>query len=202
MEDKISEETKKQNKMQDKTKNPNKEEKIEKEENKDNKIAEPPKKEIEKEKKEKTEVKKETKKTEEKKLKTEAVVNARDLGISTKHSIAICNFIRGRKIEEASSLLQEVVNMRRAVPMRGEIPHRKGRMMSGRYPVKAAQQFIKLLKQLAANAVVNEIDLEKARIECKADKASCPYKKGGRMRAKRTHVMLKLKLPTKIKSKK
>ena len=183
----MAEETKKQE---------NKEEKIEEKEN----IAEQPEKEIKEEKE--TETKKEKKKTEEKKPKTEAVVNAKDLPISTKHSIAICDFIRWKKAEEAALLLQEVVRMKRAIPMKGELPHRKGNIERGRYPVKAAQQFIKLLKQLAANAVVNEIDLENTRIECKANRASRPYKKSGRMRAKRTHVTLRLAIKSKKQNKK
>ena len=81
--------------------------------------------------------------------------------------------------------------------MRGEIPHRKGKIMSGRYPIKAAQQFVKLLKQLAANATINGIDIEKIKIECQANRAARPYKRFGNMRFKRTHVTLKLKLPEK-----
>ena len=83
--------------------------------------------------------------------------------------------------------------MKRAMPMKGEIPHRKGKIMSGRYPIKASQEFIKLLKQLSANATVNEVDLEKVKIECKADRASRPYRRFGSMKFKRTHVTLKLK---------
>ncbi len=93
------------------------------------------------------------------------------------------------------SLLEDVLKMKKAVPMRGEIPHRKGkRMERGRYPIKAAKYFVKLLKQLTANASVNGIDIDKGRIECKADRASRPYKRFGSERFKRTHVTLKLKI--------
>ncbi len=146
-------------------------------------------------KQEASEEKKEKKKKDEKKgkpRKTEAIVFGKNLGISTKHSIAICKAIRGKKLEEAVYLLEDVLKMKKAIPMKGEIPHRKG-MMSGRYPIKAARQFIKLLKQLAANASVNNLDLEKARIECKSDLASRPYKRFGSEKFKRTHVILKLK---------
>lgn len=154
------------------------------------KIAEQPKPEI---KAEASEKKKEDKKKAEegKPRKTEAVVNGKDLGISTKHAIAICNFIRGKNIDKAISQLQEVADVKRAIPMKGELPHRKG-MERGRYPSNAAKQFIKLLKQLSANATINGIDLEKTRIECKANRASRPYRRGGSQRFKRTHVTLKL----------
>lgn len=136
----------------------------------------------------------EKKKPEEKKQKkTEAVVHGNDLPISTKHSMALCDFIRGRKIEEVLPLLEEVTWYKRAIPMKGEIPHRKGKMMSGRYPINATKQFIKLLKQLAANASVNGLDTDNASIEGKADRASRPYRRFGSTRFKRTNVLLKLK---------
>lgn len=173
------------------------------------KVAEQPKQEEEKEdKKNIVETPKQEKQTEktikedkkEKQKKTEAIVFGKDSRISTKHSIAICRFIRGKKIDEAIFLLEQVSKMKKAVPMKGELPHRKG-MAGGRWPVKAAQQFIKLLKQLAANATVNGLELEKAKIECKANLASRPYKRGGSERFKRTHVMLKLKEKSKEKTK-
>ena len=72
--------------------------------------------------------------------------------------------------------------------MKGEIPHRKG-MMSGRYPKKSAEYFIKLLKTLSANANVNGLEspvISKAI----ANLASRPYSKFGRVRKKRTHIQI------------
>ena len=48
--------------------------------------------------------------------------------------------------------LEKVVNLKKPVPMKGETPHRKGKIMSGRFPKKAAQNFIVLLKSLSSNA--------------------------------------------------
>ena len=145
----------------------------------------------------KKEEKKSKKLDEIKSKKTEAVVNISGLPISTKHSVAICNFIRGKNIDNAIAILEPVQMLKRAIPMKGEIPHRKGDMMSGRYPVKAAGEFIKILKSLKANAIVNELELEKYVIFCKADVASRPYRKSGRARGKRTNVQIKLILPLK-----
>jgi len=131
----------------------------------------------------------------------EAVVNGQDLRISTKHSIAICNFIRGKDIDVAVKELGEVENMKRAIPMRGEIPHRKG-MMSGRYPVKAAGEFIRLLKSLKANAIYHDLELEKYKIACIPNIAARPQKRFGQARFKRTHVQLKLIPITKVKKNK
>ena len=143
------------------------------------------------EKVEKTDEKKETKKSVETKpkvKKTEAVVNIISLPISTKHSTFVCKFIKGKKIEDAIKDLEKVVILKKAVPMKGEIPHRKG-MMSGRYPKKTAEHFIKLLKGLSANANVN--GLENPIIsDAIANLASRPYSKFGRVRKKRTHVKI------------
>ncbi len=125
--------------------------------------------------------------------KTEAVVNGRDLRISTKQAVAICRFIRGKNVDRAIADLEQVVKMKKAVPMKGEIPHRRGKgMMSGRYPVKAAKDFIRLLKSLKANAIYHEIELEKVRITAMANVASKPYKRFGQGRMKRSHVVIKL----------
>ena len=89
--------------------------------------------------------------------KTEAVVNITSLPISTKHSTFVCKFIKGKKIEDAIKDLEKVVLLKKPVPMKGEIPHRKG-MMSGRYPKKTAEHFIKFLNVLSANANVNGLE--------------------------------------------
>ncbi|MEM0465231.1 MAG: uL22 family ribosomal protein [Candidatus Pacearchaeota archaeon] len=138
-------------------------------------------------KKEKNKEKKDDKKTK----KTEAIVNGRDLPIGRKHAVAICNFIRGKNIDVALDLLDLVTKYKKAIPMKGEIPHRKG-MMSGRYPIKGAKIYIRLLKSLKANAIANDLEIEKLKIFAMANKASRPYKRFGRGRFKRTHVTLKL----------
>ena len=92
--------------------------------------------------------------------------------------------------------MEKVILLKKPVPMKGEIPHRKG-MMSGRYPKKTAEHFIKLLKSLSANASVN--GLEKPIIsEAIANLASRPYSKFGRVRKKRTHVKIIVKEKLKI----
>lgn len=101
----------------------------------------------------------ETKK-QEKTKKDKAVVNAKNLNASLKHTVAICKMIKKKSMEEAISMLEEVKITKRAVPMTGELPHRKG-MMSGRYPLKASKMMIKILKSLTANCIANGLDLDK-----------------------------------------
>jgi len=148
-------------------------EKFEKQEDKESKSDVSP------EKKEKPKIKK----------KTEAVVDARNIPVSTKVSAAICNMIKGKKITTAVRELEEVAKLKKAVPMSGEIPHRKGKMGSGRYPIKAAKNFIVLLKSLSANANVNDID-EPIIVKAIANIASRPFGKFGRVRKKRTHIKI------------
>jgi ribosomal protein L22 len=137
-------------------------------------------------------------KAQQEKPNVETVVNGRDIPISKLEAMAICNFIRGKDVDKAIAQLEEVTKLKRAIPMRGEIPHRKGNMMSGRYPIKASGEIIKLLKSLRSNAIANQIEFEKYAIFCKANKASRPFQRFGRTRYKRTHVTLKL-IPMKIK---
>lgn len=151
---------------------------------------------IEEKKEEVKNEKKEISKKEEKKKivkKEEAMAKGDNVGISKKHSMYICNFIKNKPIDQAIKELSEVVEMKRAIPFKGEIPHRKGDIMSGRYPVNAAKEFITILKGLKGNAVVNGLDLEKTRIYFGCPNwASRPRKSGG-ARFKRVHVVLKAK---------
>jgi len=139
-------------------------------------------------KEEKLDEKSAAKKKTERPKKTEAVVNGIDIPVSTKQSAAICKFIKGKKIPEAIENLEMVARLKMAVPMTGEIPHRKGKMMAGRFPGKAAKEFIVLLKSLGANANYNGI--ENPRITTAiANIGARPFGRYG-VRRKRTHITL------------
>lgn len=104
--------------------------------------------------------------------------------------MALCRFIKHKNVDIALADLQEVIAFKRAVPMKGEIPHRHG-MMSARYPVNAAKHFVKLVKGLKGNILVNGLALDKTRIVwASASWASRQQKRNG-ARFKRTHVVLK-----------
>lgn len=144
------------------------------------------------EKKEEKPSKKETKKPEIKK-KDEAIARGVSLPISKKHSMYISTFIKNKKIDDAISDLQQVIKMKRAVPFKGEIPHRKGNIERGRYPVTAASYFINLLKGLKGNVITNQMELEDTRIYfASASWAARPMRRGG-VKAKRTNVVIKAK---------
>jgi ribosomal protein L22 len=120
-----------------------------------------------------------------------AIAWGKSLHISKKHGMYICEFIKGKKIDEAVIDLENVLKFKKAVPFKGEIPHRKGKgMMSGRFPIKASKFFINILKALKGNSIVNGLDLDKTIIySASASWAPRPARKGNR-NAKRTHVIL------------
>ena len=162
------------------------------------------------EKKEKTEEKSEKKNGNVKKekpktkfvKKDEAFVKGVSLPISTKTSVAICRFIKGKTINQAVDYLEEVAKGKKVMPMKGEIPHRKGKgIMSGRYPKRASEHFIKLLRSLSANSNNNGIE-NPIMVEAVANVANKPFGRFGRTRKKRTHVSIKVMEKSKINKQK
>ncbi|MEK6917417.1 MAG: uL22 family ribosomal protein [Nanoarchaeota archaeon] len=135
-------------------------------------------------KEEKKEIKEKPKK--EIKKKTSAVVNGINLHMSTKQAAAICRFIKWKEIKKAVQELKEVSQLRRAIPMKGEIPHRKN-IGPGRYPQKASKAFVELLNTLSANAETNGLE-NPIIAKAVANIASRPYGKFGAVRKKRSHV--------------
>lgn len=147
------------------------------------------------------ETKEEKKKIEVKKVKrSEASVYGRNLRISLKQSKAIGRFIKFKKIDESINNLEKVVKKKIAIPFKGEVAHRKGTklsgkgMMSGKYPIVASKEFIKLLKSLNSNSSSNGMDLEKTRItEVVMNKAPKQLHRFGGTQFKRTHVLIRAK---------
>ena len=123
-----------------------------------------------------------------------AVARGRSYPISTKQSQYLCAFVKNKTIDQALADLAAVQILKKAVPFKGEIPHRKGPMMSGRYPVKAAGYFVNLVKALRGNILVNQMDVEKSKITtAAATQARRPSRRRGRQHGKRTHVTLESK---------
>jgi len=124
------------------------------------------------------------------KKKEEAVARGLNLHASKKHCMYISKFIKNKKIDDAIADLEDVTKLKRAIPFKGEIPHRKGKMMSGRYPVKTCKMFMNLLTSLKGNVIVNQMDLEKTRIYSSSPSwASRPMRRGN-TEAKRTNVVI------------
>lgn len=86
--------------------------------------------------------------------------------VSPKQAMEVCRAIRGMSLNAAKEFLEAVQQKKRAVPIlrhRKKVAHR-GRMGSGQYPVKAAREILKVLKNAEANAVYMGLDLEKLKV--------------------------------------
>ena len=76
------------------------------------------------------------------------------MGISTKSSIEICNFIRNKAVNKAKKICAQVIDKKMAIPFKrfkGNIAHKKG-IGPGSYPIKACGQILQLIKSAEANA--------------------------------------------------
>jgi large subunit ribosomal protein L22 len=135
-----------------------------------------------------------------------AKVIGRALPMSTKFSIEICNFIRGKKTSEVKKILKQVIDGKKAVPFKifnKDLSHKKN-IGPGRYPKKPAVEILSLVESVEANAQfkgLNTSDLEIVHI-C-AHLASRPYHYGRqrRRKAKRTHLEIIVKEGKKLEEK-
>jgi large subunit ribosomal protein L22 len=94
----------------------------------------------------------------------------KSLKISPKHCVEICRELRGMGLENAKNYLNDVILMKKAIPFKRhnkKVGHRKGlkNWPSGRYPVKAAGQILKILENAEANAEYKGMDNENLIIE-------------------------------------
>lgn len=92
----------------------------------------------------------------------------RECQISHKHAREIAVHIKGLSVEKTRDFLTDVINGRRAVPFRrykNQVGHKSDPgVMAGRYPQKAATEFIKLLDNLESNAEYKGMEMEKLKI--------------------------------------
>lgn len=124
--------------------------------------------------------------------KEEATAIGKSIHASKKHCMYICSFIKNKPIDQAIKELNEVILFKRAIPFKGEIPHRKG-MMSGRYPIRTCAKFITMLKGLKGNVIVNKMDLEKTRISYASASWAARRMKRNNAQTKSTNLILKAK---------
>ena len=142
--------------------------------------------------KDKKEEKKEEKKKEPAKVKKEeAIAWGRNLHASLKHCMFLSEFIKDKTIDAAIADLDLVIKLKKIVPFRGEIPHRKGNYMSGRYPVNSSKTLIPVLKGLKGNALANLMDLDKTRITFSSPSWASRASKRSGGRFKRVNILIK-----------
>jgi len=131
----------------------------------------------------------------------------RDLGISLKSSIEICNAIRYKTTEDAERILNEAMTMKKAIPFKrfmDGVGHKPGKgMASGRYPLKACTGILTVLKSAEKNAEAKGLGQLKIQ-HIRASKGSDQWHMGRqrRRKMKRTHIEIMLEeIKTKSKPK-
>ncbi|MBI2103009.1 50S ribosomal protein L22 [Candidatus Woesearchaeota archaeon] len=138
----------------------------------------------------------------------QASAKSLNIPVSTKHSIEIAKAIRYKTTSYAKQLLADVVALKRPIEFRtfkNNIGHKPG-MAAGRFPEKAARQFLKLVHAVEANAQFKGLNVDDLKIvKMTANLASIPSG-GGRLRhkTKRTHleIVVKERTPAQKKSRK
>lgn len=116
-----------------------------------------------------------------------AKATGRSLPISTKQSIAICQFIRRKNVQKMKTFLEDVMNMKRAVPFTkftNGLGHKPG-IGPGRYPITAAAEILGLLKSAESNAQLKGLNTANLIIGmAKANEASKAWHYGRQRRRK------------------
>jgi large subunit ribosomal protein L22 len=117
----------------------------------------------------------------------------RDLSISTKKSVEICRAVKGKKVEKAKTYLEKVVEKKQAVPMKRynrDTAHKK-EIAAGKYPIKAAEAILKIVKNAEANAQNKGLSTKDLIVyHISAHKAATPWRFGRqrRRKMKRSHI--------------
>lgn len=131
----------------------------------------------------------------------------KDLPISTKQSVNICTFLRGKSLADAKDKLKKVIQKKVAVPsprFNDSLGHKKG-MGPGSYPEKASEIILRLLEEAEANAQVKGLNSSQLKItHISANRAALPFRFGRkrRIKAKRTHIAIVLEESADIADKK
>jgi len=119
---------------------------------------------------------------------------SKDVEISTKTSLEIAAFIRGKSTKKAKQILERVLVMKQAIPFKrftDGVGHRKGAGISqGRFPQKASEQFIKIINQVEANAQAKGLSEDLKIVHLVVNKSSNTFHQGRQRRRKfkRTHL--------------
>lgn len=119
-----------------------------------------------------------------------------DSPISSKASIEIANYLRGKSAKRAKQILQDAITLEKPIPYKrftNGPGHKPGQIASGRFPVKACTHFMNLINAAESNAReqgLNANDMVIYRLI--VQKASRPYHYGrkSRRKMKRSHVEL------------
>ncbi|MFQ5818599.1 MAG: 50S ribosomal protein L22 [Candidatus Heimdallarchaeota archaeon] len=98
-----------------------------------------------------------------------AIASGRDIDISPKAAREICRELSGRYLDQAMAYLEGVRAKEEVVPYRRykkKVGHKQGiqRWPVGRYPVKAAEEILKVLRNVENNAEFKGLDITRLRV--------------------------------------
>lgn len=97
---------------------------------------------------------------------TTAHAIGKELPISPKKSVEVCRAIKGMHVEKAKEYLEDVIRKKKVVPYRRykkTVAHKKG-IGPGGYPVRVANEVLKVIEAAQANADYKGLDSENMRI--------------------------------------
>ena len=93
---------------------------------------------------------------------TTAKALGRELTISPKLSREVAGMVRGMKVDKAIQALEDVVALKRPVPLKRynkRVSHKQG-VGPGRYPEKVAKAFLNVIQSAVANAEYKGLDVD------------------------------------------
>jgi large subunit ribosomal protein L22 len=91
----------------------------------------------------------------------------KELPISPKHSREICGMVRGMEVSVAVDVLNDIIELKRAVPFKRYkkcVSHKKG-TGPGRYPQKAAKAILGVIESAMSNAEYKGLGVDSMRIK-------------------------------------
>ncbi len=132
-------------------------------------------------------------------------IMAKNSPVSLKYSIELLREMKGQKVDKMEKFLQRIIERKDFLPLRKyrkKVAHRRGEAKSftktGKYPVRLAKVFLKILANLRANADYKGLDANSLLIcHCFASEGFRRYSgqsqgriSGKRRRRKATHIEL------------
>jgi len=129
--------------------------------------------------------------------KIKATAIGRSLPISTRNSVEICNFLRGKTSERGKKILEFVIEKKVPVPYKRYlhgVGHKSGKIAAGRYPQKASSYILAVLKSAESNAENKGLSMPLKIKEIVANQAvrSWHFGRQRRRKTKRTHIKIVL----------
>ena len=134
-----------------------------------------------------------------------ARVLGRDVSISPKHALEVCNFIKGKELDKARQILNKVIEKKIAVPYKRynmHLAHKPGKIGPGRYPINTCKEIIKLLDSVEANAQDKGLTIQNLIIkQIIVNRAARPWHFGRKTRVKMKRANVEILVEEKEKPK-